>query len=298
MDLTEYTVPSTKIKDFYTPLSDGIELYCIDFIPKNDSPSKPIIFFVAGWISHITGWKNVLRTLTDEYRVIYIETREKISSKIPKGKSPVDFSFTVLQMVTDLYEVIPKVIPKNRTFVMAGSSLGSSVILEYLAMKTREPECALLIGPIPEFKFPPVLGDIVPRMPASWYNVLKELVKWYLRNFRLDPVKEKEQLEKYTNTINSADPYKLKPNALALKNYNLWNKLPFVSTPCYIFGAKTDTLHATEDIKRLMQNLIKAEYIECQSNKETHSEVVAHHFKNILRKKLYKKIKSKTNNFA
>ena len=293
MDLSEYTVPSTKIKNFYFTVSDGLQLYCIDFIPKNDSNQKPILFFVAGWISHITGWKDVLRTLTDEYRVLYIETREKTSSKIPEGKSCNDFSFTILRMVTDIHEVIQKVIPKNRQFVLAGSSLGSSVILEYLAMRTREPECALLIGPIPEFTFPPLLGDIVPRLPASWYNFIKELVIWYLRTFRLDPEKEKEQLAKYTNTINSADPYKLKPNALALKNYNLWDKLPFIITPCYIFGAKTDKLHAIDDIKRLLQNLNKAAYIECESNKETHSEVVAQHFKNILQKKLYTKIKPK-----
>lgn len=293
MVLTEYTIPSTKINDFYISVSDGMELYCIDFIPKKDSSSKPIIFFVAGWISHITGWKDVLLTLTDEYRVIYIETREKTSSRIPEGKTYKDFSFNVMRMVLDLHEVIQKVIPKNRTFVMAGSSLGSSVILEYLAMHTRKPECALLIGPLPEFRFPPLLGDIVPRLPASWYNVLKELVKWYLRNFRLDTEKEKEQMAKYTNTINSADPYKLKPNALALKNYNLWDKLPFITTPCYIFGAKTDKLHATDDIKRLLQNLQYAEYIECESNKETHSQVVAIHFKNIISKKLYTKIKPK-----
>ena len=125
MNLTEYTVSSTKIKDFYIPVSDGIELYCIDFMPKKDNPSKPIIFFVAGWISHITGWKEVMHTLTDEYRVIYIETREKTSSKIPEGKTYKDFSFNVMRMVLDLHEVIQKVIPKNRTFVMAGSSLGS-----------------------------------------------------------------------------------------------------------------------------------------------------------------------------
>lgn len=270
-----------------------MKLYCIDFIPKKDSPSKPIIFFVAGWISHIIGWKEVLYTLTNEYRVIYIETREKTSSIIPEGKTYTDFSFNVMRMVLDLDDVIKKVIPKNRTFVIAGSSLGSSIILEYLAMNTRKPECALLIGPLPEFRYPPLLGDIVPRLPASWYNVLKEIVKWYLRTFRLDTEKEKEQMAKYTNTINSADPYKLKPNALALKNYNLWDKLPFITTPCYIFGAKTDKLHATDDIKRLLQNLKIAHYIECESNKETHSKVVAIHFKHIISKKLYTKIKPK-----
>ena len=123
-----------------------------------------------------------------------------------------------------------------------------------------------------------------------WYSILKEIVKWYLRNFRLDPENEKEQIERYTFTINSADPFKLKPNALCLKNYNLWDKLPFITTSCYIFGAKTDKLHATEDIKRLLKNLKNAQYIECESNKETHSKIVAKHFKNII-KKHYSKIK-------
>ncbi len=293
MELSEYAGQSTRINDFYIHVSDGIQLYCIDFIPKHDNVSKPIIFFVAGWLSHISGWKDVLRSLTDEYHVIYIETREKISSKIPGDKSCTDFSFNVMRMVVDLHEVIQQIIPKKRTFVMAGSSLGSSVILEYLAMRTRQPECALLISPIPVFRFPPILGDIVPNLPPSWYNVLKKLVIWYLKTFRLNTKKEKEQLIKYTNTINAADPYKLKPNALSLKNYNLWDKLSFIETPCYIFGAKTDTLHATEDIKRLLKEIHHADYIECESNKETHSAIVASYFKNILKNKLYKKIKAK-----
>ena len=113
------------------------------------------------------------------------------------------------------------------------------------------------------------------------------------KNFQINTKKEKEQLIKYTNTINAADPYKLKPNALSLKNYSLWDKLSFIETPCYIFGAKTDTLHATEDIKRLLKEIHHADYIECESNKETHSAIVASYFINILKNKLYKKIKAK-----
>ncbi len=80
MELSEYAGQSTRINDFYIHVSDGIQLYCIDFIPKHDNVSKPIIFFVAGWLSHISGWKDVLRSLTDEYHVIYIETREKANN--------------------------------------------------------------------------------------------------------------------------------------------------------------------------------------------------------------------------
>jgi pimeloyl-ACP methyl ester carboxylesterase len=269
MDYSQYTDNSTSVKEYMFNVSDGVCLKIIDFIPQNVSQGKPVIIFVAGWISLISGWKDVLKVLTAEHRVIYLESREKQSSTVPDVKK---VSFSMERLKLDIGEIIEKVIPPLEKFILAGSSLGASVILEYCGSEKQKPLSAVLISPITEFRFPKILGTIIPAIHPSLYFTVKPVIKWYLRNFRLDKKNCKEQIEKYENTLDCADPYKLKANALAIRNYAIWSHIVNINVPCLIVGATTDTLHDTEDIKRLIKIIPDSSYIELKSNMETHSE--------------------------
>lgn len=273
MDYSQYTESSTDVKEYMQEVSDGISLKIIDFIPKKVSPDKPVIVFVAGWISLISGWKGVLKVLTSEYRVLYLESREKQSSIVPNVKK---VKFSIERLKLDISEVISKIITPSGKFILAGSSLGASAILEYCGSEKREPLSAVLIGPNTEFRFPRILGALLPVMPPSLYVLIKPVVKWYLRNFRLDKKNSMEQIEKYEKTLDCADPYKLKANALAIKNYAIWDRIDSITVPCLILGATTDTLHGTENIKHLLNIMPYASYIEFESNMDTHSEKAGH----------------------
>lgn len=269
MNYSEYTSASTEVKERMILMTDGVSLKVVEFKPGKWSNEKPSVIFIAGWISLITGWQGVLRELTPEYRTIYVESREKQSSVLP-GKTKV--SFTMDRIRDDIGELIKTLIPENEKFVLAGSSLGASAILEYCAMGSRKPECAILVGPNEEFRFPKFLGAIIPAIHPALYFAVKPVIKWYLRNFRLDKKKEKAQVEKYENTLDMADPYKLKANALALKNYSIWSRIQGVDTPCLIFGATNDKLHCTEKMKKIINHIPEVQYIELASNSDTHSE--------------------------
>ncbi|MCU0844965.1 MAG: alpha/beta hydrolase [Spirochaetes bacterium] len=269
MDYSAYAGDGCSVKDYHFTVSDGVVLKIIDFIPRRDNDKRPVIFFVAGWISAISGWRGVLKVISSEYRTIYLETREKQSSIVPK-KTRVSFSMDRLS--ADIREAVEKLIPPRRTFIMAGSSLGATAIIEYLAREGRKPLCAVLVGPNAEFRFPKFLGSVIPAFPPSFYLVLKPFVKWYLRNFRLDKKNEQEQVKKYEATLDAADPYKLKYNAIAIRNYSIWHILSDVSTPVLVVGAALDKLHGNEALKKLVAALPRASYRELASNKETHSE--------------------------
>jgi pimeloyl-ACP methyl ester carboxylesterase len=246
-----------------------VALKIIDFIPKRDNDKRPVILFVAGWISAISGWRGVLRVISSEYRTIYLETREKQSSIVPGNRK---VSFAMDRLSADIRDAIEKLIPPRRTFIMAGSSLGATAILEYLAGEGRKPLCAVLVGPNAEFRFPRFLGRVIPAFPPSFYLILKPVVKWYLRNFRLDKKNELEQVKKYEATLDAADPYKLKYNAIAIRNYSIWHVIPAVSTPVLVVGAALDKLHGNEALKKMVEMLPRSSYRELASNKETHSE--------------------------
>jgi len=273
MDYSQYTESSTTVNEYMVQMSDGVSLKIIDFTPRNVSPEKPVILFVAGWISLISGWKGVLKILTEEYRVLYLESREKQSSIVPDVKKT---SFNMERLKLDIGEIIEKVIPASAKFILAGSSLGASAILEYCGSEGRKPESSVLVGPNAEFRFPRILGSIIPAIHPAIYSLFKPVIKWYLKNFRLDKKNSMEQIKKYENTLDCADPYKLKANALAIKNYKIWDHIEDITIPSLIIGATTDTLHGTENIKKLIDALPCSMYIELKSNMETHSEKAGH----------------------
>jgi len=269
MDYSPYTDRSTTVKEYMFNVSDGVSLKIVDFTPRNVSQEKPVILFVAGWISLISGWKDVLKVLTAEHRVIYLESREKKSSTVPDIKK---VSFSIERLKLDVGEIIEKVISPSGKFILAGSSLGASAILEYCGSEKQKPLAAVLIAPNTEFRFPKILGTIIPAIHPSLYFTVKPVIKWYIKNFRLDKKTCKEQIEKYENTIDCADPYKLKANALAIRDYKIWDRIANINVPCLIIGATTDTLHATDNIKHLLKIIPNSTYIELKSNMETHSE--------------------------
>jgi pimeloyl-ACP methyl ester carboxylesterase len=268
MDYSQYTENSTTVKEYMLSVSDGVFLKVIDFTPQNFSPEKPVILFVAGWISLISGWKDVLRVLTAEYRILYLESREKQSSVVPDVEK---VSFSMQRLALDLDEIVDQVIMPSGDFILAGSSLGATAILEYCALNKRKALSAVLIGPNTEFRFPKILALIVHIVHPSLYFFIKPLIKWYLRNFRLNKKNSKEQIEKYENTLDCADPYKLKLNALALKNYKLSDRIDQIALPCLILGATTDTLHDSGNIRNLANKIHGAHYVELESNMATHS---------------------------
>ncbi len=133
-------------------VSDGIKLTIFDFMHEGCDDNAPVLIFVAGWVSLIKGWRDVLKIVVPNFRVLYVETREKKSAQLPEGKYP---SFTVARMAKDIDEVVKTTLKDDTPFYLAGSSLGSTVILHYLSQPDyRDPERSLLISPIGEVHFP------------------------------------------------------------------------------------------------------------------------------------------------
>jgi pimeloyl-ACP methyl ester carboxylesterase len=263
-----YADKGVKVTEDYVEVSDGVALKVIDFLPECDGPEKPAVVFVAGWISLISGWQDVLKQLIPRYRTIYIETREKVSARLPEGSA----DFSVARMSLDIHEILNQSVSLKRPFCFVGSSLGATVVLDYLSQNLRQPSHAILIGPNAEFSFPVWSLPLIRLLPAFLYAAVKPGLKWYLRNIRLDKHRESEQVKKYEGTIDAAEPRRLKANAWALRNYKLWDKLPEVKAPVLIIGARSDILHGMDIMKRMVALMPCATLEIMESNRETHSE--------------------------
>ena len=259
---------ASEITQSHHTVSDGVVLTLFDF-KRIDDCQKPVLLFVAGWLSDLSGWHDVLDEITPHFRVLYLESREKRSAVLPPGPLP---RFDIDRMADDIAEVVTARIPRETPLYVAGSSLGSTALIRAMSQKRIAPVAAFLISPVTTFRFPG-WGDFIIRFfPPSFFTIIRYPIVWYLVHFRVDRKKEPEQVQKYTKTVMGAEPRRLKANAGALSGHAVWGDLEGVESPVVIIGAASDKLHGMEEITRMVEKIPDARMEVMGSNKETHSK--------------------------
>jgi pimeloyl-ACP methyl ester carboxylesterase len=245
-------------------LAPQVALRVITFTPPQPSPFPPIVF-VAGWISLIRGWEKVLREMTKDFRVYYVETREKISSRISERQS-----FGVEDIGGDLVPLVREL--RLTDYVLFGSSLGATAIIDCYRGLNPKPMSLVLVAPNAVFRVPLSWKIIVTIFYARLYDLIRPSVKWYLRNFRLDVRTDAAQYEKYCEALDAAEPRKLKKAVMAVWSYEVWDKLAAVDCPVLIVNASRDKLHEPENLQRIAAGLGNAVEVDLGTNAQTHDK--------------------------
>jgi pimeloyl-ACP methyl ester carboxylesterase len=160
---------------------------------------------------------------------------------------------------------------ESRGYILFGSSLGATAILESSRFLEIDPLCLVLIGPNAVFRIPKFYRFIIRIFNPRLYLLLKPVVKWYLKTFRLDTEADYAQYEKYCQALDAADPWKLKKTAIAFSRYEVWDLLTEIDYPTMIVGASRDTLHEPENLKKMVSMMKNAVYLDLETNKLTHS---------------------------
>jgi pimeloyl-ACP methyl ester carboxylesterase len=174
--LSEYCSAGATYRDQRFAISSQVTLRLITFTPPQERASTAVVF-VAGRISLIEGWKEVLREMTKDFTVHYVETREKISSEV-KGKA----GYGVEDIAGDLNHLIDQLdLPPGR-YILCGSSLGATAILECYRSLTKKPRCLVLIAPNAAFRVPFFWKAVVTLFYPGLYALIRPTVKWYLRS--------------------------------------------------------------------------------------------------------------------
>lgn len=267
-DLTKFCAPGTIITEEMVPVASDVALRVITFTPAQPTQNPPVLF-VAGWVSLIEGWQRVLVEMTRDFVVYYIETREKISSRT-NGTA----GFGVEDIGQDLPALVKYFQLEPENYVLFGSSLGATVILDAISHLNPPPLCQVLIGPNAVFRVPALGMLVVHLFYPGWYLAFRPLVKWYLRNFRLDVRSDYAQYQKYCNALDAADPWKLKKGIKKLAKYEVWPLLPQIQIPTLVVGASKDLLHEPANLKKMVQLMPRATYLDLETNEKTHNPEV------------------------
>ncbi len=227
------------------------------------------MLFVAGWVSALQGWLDLIGDLAKTRAVFYLETREKSSARIDR-KALTRQDFSISRIADDLIVAAGSLPVDTKRIVLMGSSLGATAILEAMKQGRLQPHSAFLIGPNARFRFP-WWGSFVVYLPVAAFHPTQILIRWYLRTFRVDVKREPEQMQRYDETIKQAEPLRLKLSAQAVRRYEVWPGLASIERPVAVAYAHSDSLHGAEEMNRLGKALPKAVMVPCPSNRFMHS---------------------------
>jgi pimeloyl-ACP methyl ester carboxylesterase len=262
------------VRDEMVHVTPQVSLRVITFTPSHAS-SYPDIVFVAGWISLIQGWKNVLREMTKDFVVRYVETREKISSRI-EGNA----EFGVEEIGSDLVLLVERM--GLSKYVLFGSSLGATAIIDCYRSLRRKPVGLVLVAPNAVFRVPRSWKIIVTFFYTPLYALIRPSVKWYLRTFRLNIQADAAQYEKYCEALDAADPRKLKKAVMSVWSYEVWDRLAAIDCPVLMVNASRDKLHEPENLRRIAAGIPNAVEVDLGTNSQTHDKPVVDAVKSFL----------------
>ena len=254
-------------------MEKGVQLRLFKWSPEEKADAAPI-FFVAGWISLVSGWRPLLEVLVRSHPVYYLETREKASAEIDRCLMRPE-KFSIDRLADDLCCVGELLDLNNERTVLFGSSMGSNAILEALKGDRFRGKAAFLVGPNAEFFFPG-WGRVAARVVPAWLiERLKGFVIWYLRRFRVNEESDPDQMARYVRTVRAADALRLKLSAQAVLDYTLLPGLETISTPVAVAFADSDTLHGEDTVRTIVDAMPNGTAVACPSNTYMHTAEVA-----------------------
>ena len=271
--LDPLAVEGARFSEDRVEVGEGVRLRCFRWRPQFENGAAPV-FFIAGWISLVTGWKALLQELVRTRQVVYLETREKPSAEIPQRLMKAS-NFTIQRLADDLVSAAKTLGLDNQSTVLFGSSMGSNAILEALKGSRLSARAAFLVGPNAEFYFP-TWGKVAVRVVPAWLiERLKGFVIWYLRKFRVDSDSDPEQMARYVRTVSAADALRLKLSARAVQGYSALPGLETITTPVAVAFADSDILHDEREVRRLVDAMPRGTAVSCPSNTYMHDADVA-----------------------
>ncbi|NPE07008.1 MAG: alpha/beta hydrolase [Asgard group archaeon] len=253
----------------YFTMTDRAQIRVLEFNLAEKS-NDYVIILIPGYLTVFQSWQRVMELLTSEFRVLYLESREKASSIIPR-KLERKIKLTI--MAHDIKEVVHQLELDDQKYITITSSTGGNILTEALSKEWLHPTGAIMIGPAIEFHislFVYIMSIIIPNFIKQ--GILIPAVKWYMSRKYVNTEAEPEQMEKYIRALKEANMRKAMPVLRRFFRYSIWDMPPKVKTPTLLLGASTDGMHATQECLRTHELMPNSIFVDLGSNKATHSE--------------------------
>ena len=264
---TDVSLPE-EFEITYVEVEEGVELRCGIFTPENP---KAHVVLVPGLFTLVMSWyKFLILMMNDGYKITYIESREKRTSRMDDPKKITERSF-----VDELKIVLDKLVG-DEDYIIVGSSNGTNTIVRALSEDLITPKHSILVSPYTEFHVPTPFKIMLPVVYNwTWKLFLLPIVKIVVVPMIANKKKDPFQAHKYKLGLVLTAPLKLKWSLRALKGGDLWpyvDKLNGKGLSIVLVGAGTDPLHGAESTRKVSERIEGSRFIEFATNYDVHDK--------------------------
>lgn len=208
------------------------------------SPALPVLF-VPGWGGVIDGFYETLRAVDPAVELVYVETREKRSSRVDRHAS-----FSMARIAADVAAAARVAGLEDGRFVLVGSSFGGAVAVQALAdaagaggdsaALTLRPAVTVLYDPMPRLWIPRwIMSFVAPLIPAWLLVPLRPALKRLV----LAGMREATQRRRTERFIDDAVLWKWRAAAMRLREWDVATVGPRAEGPVHVVNGSTDRFH-------------------------------------------------------
>lgn len=245
------------------PLSDGSQIRTLTTEAPEETSNNFTLVLVAGWVSIVLGWDDLLMETKDFFNILYIETREKATSIIPKkGKFDLD------RYALDIKEAIEYHQLKEKKLIILSTSFGAILIAIMLKNLRVNPYLSILVGPIERISLPVAIKLALIILPVWMFNLIKPVGNWWVRKFKTE---DEYQAARYIRAIRDSDPRKWKKTIGHVAFAKFWGFYEGLENNILVIDESEDPLHDTVITKKIASLMPNSRIIDIKTNRAAHS---------------------------
>jgi pimeloyl-ACP methyl ester carboxylesterase len=253
-------------EELWVEVEPGVSVRVIVWNPKGGGgPSDGTVVMVPGWGSMFEGWRPLVSEWVKSRHMVYIETREKASSRIDRRISKSDFAIN--RHSRDISIVLESLGIDQSKVDWYSSSLGSTLLIDAYQRGELGGRSSVLLAPNPNFRFPLWSKAIIyAPLPMFAYKKMVGFVAWVVDR----RTKEEGQKIRYRRALLSQDVPRMLLSARWNLGYSLPDDLSSIKVPCAVMTAKSDTLHDFDKVQKVVDSIPNCKLIEVPSNQYAH----------------------------
>lgn len=263
MDMIQNSISVAKVAERWIKTHDLVTLRIISFTPPSAS-NEPVLI-LSGLAGQIISFREIIRKLSEDTEVFYIETRDKNSSRIT-GK----VQFDIETQGKDVDVIVRELKLLDQEYALLGYSIGATIAVDCYRFLSIKPKFITLLEPNATFDYPKWALYAMRHAPVIGRLPLK-IAKWYIGHFMIDREEDNFMYEISANTLDHADIRKLRQTALGIAPYEIWNILESVKCPTLLVGASKDKFHKHSDVVQMIKMMPNCHYEDLETNKRSHS---------------------------
>ena len=252
-------------KEHWVDVEVGVSIRALVWKEEGIEPDSGTVVMVQGWGSLYEGWWPMVTEWAKRRHLIYIETREKASSRFDRRISRDDFS--IERHARDIEAVLDALDVDQESIDWYSSSLGSTILIDAFEKGHLRGRSSILLAPNPDFRFPLWSRMIIySPLPMVAFRKMVGFVAWVVNR----RTKEEGQKVRYRRALLAQDVPKMLLSARWNLGYSLPEDLSNIEVPCAVMTATSDTLHDFEKVERIADSIPNCRMIKVPSNQYAH----------------------------